>query len=120
MKAVVTEIGARALDEKEPMILLFGESATDALKEYSVIQKFQEKKFLEVKKGDLLKIDEQEYMIDCVGPFANENLNSISHVTLVFAEVPKEDAIVNGLYLTPDVFPTIKVGSIIEYMSRGV
>ncbi|MBO0474781.1 PTS system, glucitol/sorbitol-specific IIA component [Enterococcus sp. DIV0840] len=120
MKAVVTEIGVRALDEKEPMIILFGESTTEGLKEYSVIQKFQENQSLEVKKGDLLKIDEQEYTIDYVGPFANDNLNSIAHVTLVFTDVPKEDAIVNGLYLTPSAFPTIKVGSTIEYMSFGV
>ncbi|MBO0422845.1 PTS sorbitol transporter subunit IIA [Enterococcus plantarum] len=120
MKAVITEIGSRALDEKEPMIILFGESATEALKEYSVIQKFQEDQSLEVKKGDLLKIDDQEYTIDYVGSFANNNLKSIAHVTLVFADVPKEDAIVNGVYLTPKVFPTLKVGSTIEYISRGV
>ncbi|WP_430601930.1 PTS system, glucitol/sorbitol-specific IIA component [Enterococcus sp. DIV0724b] len=120
MKAVITEVGVRALDEKEPMIILFGESATEGLKEYSVIQKFQETQSLEMKKGDLLKIDEQEYTIDYVGPFANKNLNSIAHVTLVFAEVPKEDAIVNGLYLTPSIFPIINVGTIIEYVSRGV
>ncbi|WP_086312511.1 PTS system, glucitol/sorbitol-specific IIA component [Enterococcus sp. 7F3_DIV0205] len=120
MKAVVTEIGTHALDEKEPMVILFGETATDGLKEYSVIQKFQETQSLELKKGDLLKIDAKEYSINYVGSFANNNLNSIAHVTLVFADVPQEDAIVNGLYLTPSDFPTIKVGSIIEYVSRGV
>ena len=120
MKAIVTEIGVRALDEKEPMIILFGESATEGLKEYSVIQTFQETHTLELKKGDLLKIDKQEYTIDYVGPFANDNLNSIAHVTLVFADAPNDDAIVNGLYLTPNAFPTIKVGTTIEYVSRGV
>ncbi|MEI5989117.1 PTS glucitol/sorbitol transporter subunit IIA [Enterococcus crotali] len=120
MKAIVTEIGARALDEKEPMIILFGESATEGLKEYSVIQKFQEEQPLAMKEGDLLKVDEQEYTIDYVGPFANKNLNSIAHVTLVFDDIPKEDAIVNALYLTPRLLPTIHVGTIIEYISRGV
>lgn len=120
MKATVTEIGASALDEKEPMIILFGESATEGLKEYSVIQQFQETPSLNMKKGDLLKIDKQDYTIQYVGPFANDNLNSIAHVTLVFADVPEEDAIVNGLYLDPSAFPTIKVGSIIEYVSLGV
>ncbi|MGM0217597.1 PTS glucitol/sorbitol transporter subunit IIA [Enterococcus sp. AZ126] len=120
MKAIVTEIGARALDEKEPMIILFGESATEGLKEYSVIQKFQENQSIEMKQGDLLKIDEQEYTINHVGAFANDNLNSIAHVTLVFGDRPADDAIVNGLYLTPDDFPIIKVGSTIEYISRGV
>ncbi|MGX7244788.1 PTS glucitol/sorbitol transporter subunit IIA [Enterococcus quebecensis] len=120
MKAVVTEIGARALDEKEPMIILFGESATEGLKEYSVIQKFQGTQSLEMRKGDSLKIDKQEYKILYVGSFANNNLNSIAHVTLVFDNVPEEDAIVNGIYLTPNAFPTIKVGTTLEYISNGV
>lgn len=120
MKAVVTEIGVQALDEKEPMIILFGESATDSLKEYSVIQKFEETQSLDMKKGDRLKIDEQEYTIQYVGPFANKNLNSIAHVTLVFADGPKEDAIVNGLYLAPSKLPTINIGTIIEYITLGV
>ncbi|MBO0439528.1 PTS glucitol/sorbitol transporter subunit IIA [Candidatus Enterococcus ikei] len=120
MEAVVTEVGIQALDEKEPMIILFGESATEGLKEYSVIQKFQGTQSLEMKKGDRLKIDEQEYTLSYVGPFANNNLNSIAHVTLVFDDVPEEDAIVNGLYVTPSIFPTIKVGTIIEYVSLGV
>lgn len=120
MKAVVTEIGARALDEKEPMVILFGESATDSLKEYSVIQEFEETQSLDIKNGDLLKIDEQEYTIQYVGPFANNNLNSIAHVTLIFAELPEEDPIVNGLYLAPSKFPTINVGTRIEYIALGV
>lgn len=119
MKAVVTEFGARALDKKESMIILFGESATEGLKEHSVIQKFQGTHFLEMKQGDLLKIDEQEYTILYVGPFANNNLNSIAHVTLVFTDVPEEDAIVNGLYLAPNEFPAIKIGTIIDYVSLG-
>ncbi|MGX7127584.1 PTS glucitol/sorbitol transporter subunit IIA [Enterococcus wangshanyuanii] len=120
MKAVVTEIGAKALDEKEPMIILFGESATEGLKEYSVIQKFQDVQSLKLKQGDLLKIDEQEYTIRYVGSFANSNLNSIAHVTLVFVDVPEEDPIVNGLYLSPTILPKIQIGTTIEYVSSGV
>ncbi|MEI5992914.1 PTS glucitol/sorbitol transporter subunit IIA [Candidatus Enterococcus mansonii] len=120
MKAIVTEIGPQALDEKEPIIILFGESATEGLKEYSVIQKFQETQALEMKKGDQLKIDDKEYTITYVGSFANNNLNSIAHVTLIFDEVPKEEAIANGLYLSPSELPKIKVGTTIDYLSHGV
>jgi PTS system glucitol/sorbitol-specific IIA component len=115
MKAVVTEIGAHALDEKEPMIILFGESATEGLKEYSVIQKLQENEPFEIKAGGILKIDDQEYQIRHVGPFANANLNSIAHATLVFDEMPEEDGIVNGIYLSPQKLPVIQVGTVIEY-----
>lgn len=117
MKATVTEIGEHALDGKEPMIILFGERATDSLKEYSVIQKFEESGELDVKVGDQLKIDEIVYSVEHVGSFANANLNSISHVTLIFSEVPEEDAVVNGIYLSPTTVPTVKVGSVIEYIS---
>lgn len=119
MKAIVTEIGVRALDGKEPIIILFGEGATESLREYSVIQKFEENLPLELKKGDLLKVDGQEYTISYVGAFANNNLNSIAHVTLVFDDVPKEDPIVNGVYLSSDKLPAIEVGTVIEYLSLG-
>ena len=116
MKATVTEIGVHALDGKEPMIVLFGEGATESLRAYSVIQKFESSEKLEIKKGDQLKIDDTVYSVTQVGSFANANLNSIAHVTLVFDEVPAEDPVVNGLYLSPTVLPEINVGSTIEYI----
>lgn len=119
MKAVIKEIGSHAFDGTEKMIILFGETATEALKEYSVIQGFEEKAPLELTVGDLIRIDEQEYTITEVGPFANSNLNSISHSTLVFEAAPEEDVIVNGLYLEPYELPQIEVGSIIEYVVHG-
>lgn len=117
MKATVTEIGKHALDGKEPMIILFGERATESLREYSVIQKFEGSEELGMKIGDQLKIDDTVYQVEHVGSFANANLNSISHVTLVFSEVPEEDAVVNGIYLSPNIVPEIKVGSTIDYIS---
>lgn len=120
MKALVTEIGKHALDGKEPLIILFGENATEALKEYSVIQRIEENTSLAIKANDQLKIGEKEYTINYVGSFANSNLNSIAHVTLVFSEVPKEDAIANGLYLSPFDLPIIETGTTIEYISHGV
>lgn len=119
MKALVTDIGSQALDGKEPMIILFGEGATEHLKKYSVIQQFQEKTTLNLTKGDYLKIGDQRYTIQEVGAFANSNLNSISHVTLVFSEVPKEDPIMNGIYLSPSTMPKIAVGTTIDYLSNG-
>ncbi|MHC5229938.1 PTS glucitol/sorbitol transporter subunit IIA [Enterococcus sp. LJL99] len=120
MRAIVTEVGQHALDGKEPLIILFGENATEALKEYSVIQKFEAEETLAIKENDQLRIGEKEYTISHVGSFANSNLSSISHVTLVFSEVPKEDPIANGLYLSPFDLPTVEEGTTIEYISHGV
>lgn len=119
MKSVIIEIGPHALGGSEPMIILFGETATEGLKEHAVIQKFQELGTIEIKAGDTLKIANQSYSVDFVGAFANDNLNSISHVTLVFSEVPQENAIMNGLYLSPHELPTILVGTTIDYISAG-
>lgn len=115
MKAVITEIGAQALSGSEPILILFGENATPALREYSAIQKFEESVSLTMKAGDQLIIDGKSYKITYVGSFANKNLNSIAHVTLVFDEVPKTDPIVNALYLSGSTVPEIKVGTEIEY-----
>ena len=119
MKAMVTEVGAHALDGKEAMLILFGEGATESLREYSVIQAFEDKTKITVKKGDRVKIDDAVYTVEQVGSFANANLNSIAHVTLVFAPVPDEDPVVNGLYLSPTIYPTLQVGSTIEYLLEG-
>ena len=40
MQATVTEIGKHAIDDSEKMIILFGETATDTLKQHAVIQSF--------------------------------------------------------------------------------
>lgn len=119
MKALITEIGPHALGGSEPMIILFGETATEGLKEHAVIQKFQETETLEMKAGDTLKIGDKTYTINFVGSFANDNLNSISHVTLVFSDVPQENVIMNGLYLSPYELPKITVGTSIDYISAG-
>jgi PTS system glucitol/sorbitol-specific IIA component len=120
MRAVIKAIGSQALSEAEKIIILFGETATDTLKEYSVIQDFEQKEPIQLTAGDKIKIDEQSYTITQVGAFANENLNSISHCTLVFDAVPKDDSIMNGIYLTPYELPKIKKGSVIEYLTKGV
>ncbi|AIM25257.1 PTS glucitol/sorbitol transporter subunit IIA [Melissococcus plutonius] len=123
MQALVTEIGKYALTEDEPMIILFGETATQTLREYSVIQKFKEPvQPIILKPGDFIRINQKKYTICYVGPIANENLSSISHVTLVFDKTPEseENAIANGLYLSPYELPTLSIGSIIEYENENV
>lgn len=119
MKAVITEIGTQAINHSDAMIILFGENATEMLKKYSVIQRFETPEKQIIAAGDRIKIGEKMYTIDYVGSFANNNLASISHVTLVFSEVPEEDPIVNGIYLTPKELPELQVGTVIEYLTAG-
>ena len=69
----------------------------------------------ELKEGDKIFFDEQEYTITQVGPLANENLQTMGHVTAVFKEVAAEDEMANALYLEPFHLPTIKEGTVITY-----
>lgn len=113
-RSQIISIGSQAISE-EPLLLLFDSTATASLKEYSLIQEWEETGALELKTGDVVKVDEQRYTIDYVGPLANQNLKDIGHVTFVFDAVPTEDQIANGLYLTPHRLPEVKVGTIITY-----
>lgn len=120
MKATVVAIGKEAFSDKVPMVILFGETATEELKKYSVVQKLEKEETFYIKKGDCLKIDDSVYTINYVGDVANDNLNSIAHVTLIFSEVPDTDRLANGLYLSPHILPPFKLNTQIEYLSLGV
>lgn len=115
MKSVVKSIGEQAISEKEPLLILFDESATDELKKFSVVQAFEgeSRKALEV--GSSISFDEQNYTVTQVGPIANKHLQSMGHVTVVFKETAEEDQLANALYVAPFILPEIKTGTIITY-----
>lgn len=114
-KSVVKSIGEQAISKKEPIIILFDESATEGIKNFSVIQSFEEKDNKELKAGDKLFFDNQEYQIKQVGPLANKNLQEMGHVTVVFKEAEGDDDLANALYVEPYIFPEIKEGTVITY-----
>lgn len=120
VKAKIVEIGKEAFSDNAPIVILFGETATEELKKYSIVQKLEKEENFHIKKGDCLKIDNHCYTIDYVGNVANDNLNSIAHVTLIFSEVPTVDRMANGLYLSPHTLPCFKINTQIEYLSSGV
>ncbi|MFS7002080.1 PTS glucitol/sorbitol transporter subunit IIA [Carnobacterium maltaromaticum] len=112
----VTSIGPQAISEQDPIIILFGEEATEDIRQVSVIQAFEDgREMIELKKGQTIKFDNQSYTIEAVGSLAVDNLNSIGHITLSFTEVPAEDMLGNGIYLSPQELPTISVGTKISY-----
>ncbi|MBO1300825.1 MULTISPECIES: PTS glucitol/sorbitol transporter subunit IIA [unclassified Enterococcus] len=114
-QATITEIGTSAINPEESMLILFDQSATSALRDYTIIQEFSTKENFSLETNDWISFDHQEYTIEHVGPLANENLTTVGHVTLVFEEPPKGDKIVNGIYLSPYQLPEINVGTIINY-----
>lgn len=114
----VTEIGKSAINQKDPIVILFGEQATEELRTVSVIQDFNEsdQERIDLEKGDKISFDGRAYTILEVGSLANENLKTIGHATLNFSSVPKEDKLANGIYLEPFDLPKFKVGTKIDYI----
>ena len=112
----VTAIGENAISKKDPMIILFGEQATEEIRTVAIIQSFEkEKETVKLKPGQKISFDEKIYTIKTVGSLANENLNTIGHVTLSFSEVPEDDRIESGIYLTPYELPELTIGTKISY-----
>ncbi|MGY3749825.1 PTS glucitol/sorbitol transporter subunit IIA [Vagococcus acidifermentans] len=119
LTSIVREIGPQALDAKDKMLILFDDKATDMLKQFSVIQKFNSDEPVDLTVGDKIMFDRQAYTIKHVGPVANEHLNSMGHVSLVFGKVPEEDLLANGLYLEPFELPVVNEGTVISYSQNG-
>ena len=112
----VTAIGENAISKKDPMIILFGEQATEEIRTVAIIQSFEkEKETVKLKPGQKISFDEKIYTIKTVGSLANENLNTIGHITLSFSEVPGDDRIESGIYLSPHELPEVSVGTKITY-----
>lgn len=122
-QAEVISIGNDAIDDQEPMVILFDEHATTAIQNVALIQRFMDeaaKKQLTLTTDSAVIINQQPYTITYVGALVNPNLNSIGHVALVFGPTPQEDQLQSGLYLTPAVagvpaVPEFKVGTQITY-----
>lgn len=116
-KATVIEIGNKAIDHTEPLLLFFGEGVTQGLQEYAIIQKIEDPKKVKVAVGDKIAFGEEIYHVTYVGQFANRNLQEIEHVFFVFAEEPHEGKLGSSIYLTPAKLPNISKGMTITYQA---
>ena len=118
MQSKVIQIGEKAIDIKEPMIILFDDSATPPLQEVSVIHRFVEpQEWFELADGDRILFDDQEYRISYVGSHVLKNLQSIGHTTMIFKNWD-EERLETSIYLTPYVLPAITDGTTITYKKK--
>ncbi len=118
LKSTIKAIGANALSPKDQMVILFGDKATDALRDVSVIQEFADpkaQKTMNVKVGDHLYINGIKFRVAGVGSLTNPNLQQIGHATLVFKPVPSVDQLANAIYLTPTAKPVFAEGTELVY-----
>lgn len=118
IKSEVVAIGPNAISKNEPMVILFDETASERLREVSVIQRFENdaKKNYDLAVGSKITIDDQVYEVKYLGELVESNLTTIGHTVLNFKPLPeKEHLQENVLYLEPHVMPVIKEGTQIVY-----
>ena len=75
--STIKKIGKKAIDNKDGMVILFGEGANKDLEDVSVIQKFSDETPVNgfvFKKGDTITVDGQTYVANYVGPMVESNM----------------------------------------------
>ncbi|EAE3609055.1 PTS sorbitol transporter subunit IIA [Listeria monocytogenes] len=100
--------------EEEKIVILFGPTATNELREISVIHEFQDVPNNALNKGNTLLIGEQEYTIEEVGSDANKNLEELGHISVYFRSGQNE-VLPGAVVVSPEVFPTMTIGDSIQF-----
>ncbi|EGP9128676.1 PTS glucitol/sorbitol transporter subunit IIA [Listeria monocytogenes] len=100
--------------EEEKIVILFGPTATNELREISVIHEFQDVPNNALTKGNTLLIGEQEYIIEEVGSDANKNLEELGHISVYFRSGQNE-VLPGAVVVSPEVFPTMTIGDSIQF-----
>lgn len=122
MQSTVIQIGKDAIDKDDPVIILFDETATEALQKVSVIQRFeetdqQEEQWTDLRRGDAVLFDEQEYTVAFIGSSVHENLRSLGHTTFIFKN-EGETPLDTSIYLAPYKLPAVMDGTTITYKTK--
>lgn len=114
-QSIAKEIGPLVESFKaENLVILFGPSAPNELKEVSVIHEEKQTMEIPLKEGGKFSVDDQVYTIDRVGSQANDNLKELGHISVYFSE-PDEGILPGAILVSPSSVPTFKEGSIITF-----
>jgi len=114
MKAQIIEIGPKAIGDNEAILIFFNETATELLKEYTIIQRFVDDNWEELVIGDKISFGEQVYTITHLGKNVLDQLRDLGHVSFFFGEAPKEE-LINAITLKEEKLPEISQGMNITY-----
>jgi glucitol/sorbitol PTS system EIIA component len=111
-QTIVKEIGAMTQAfEDDKIVILFGMEAPAELKEISFLHQVEHGGDNEaIKEGGSLLIDGQEFVIEKVGTAANENLQTLGHISIYFSE-PEGEVLPGAVFASPHTFPVIQEGS---------
>ena len=94
------------------MFIIFKDNAPEELKDYCYIH-LENDLISEIKGGDILFIDEEQYYVTAVGEAVNNNLNELGHITLNFTG-QSVSPVAGTLMLEKKEIAPIKNGTIIK------
>lgn len=100
--ATIKQIGEKAVENKDGMVILFGDGANDDLASVSVIQKFDQETPVNgfvFKKGDTITVDGETFVAAYVGPMVESNMKALGHATLFFVRKLPKAPLANSVYL---------------------
>lgn len=116
-KTTIVEIGAMAAEfESEKMLILFGSEAPAGLKDfcYNIQAKPLEQ---EIKAGDQIVFDRNEYEITAIGTTANETFRQLYHMTIKFDGKNTPD-LPGTMHVAGENFPKLSLGTTIALKEK--
>lgn len=119
MKSVILRIGKDAVSPDEPILVFFGENATEAIRDVSILQRFEKEiSSFVFHIGDEIHFGNQIYKVSYVGENVGANLVTLGHVTFVFDEFDPNHFLETSVYLTPHRLPVLEIGMTVEYVTK--
>lgn len=109
-KSEILEVGALVPDFKEEnLVVLFDETAPEELRDISVIHRFEKQPTNAFQEGKKLLFGDKEYTIQKVGEDANQNFESLGHISIYFKE-EVDELLPGAVLVSPSEFPELNVG----------
>lgn len=100
--------------EEEMLLVLFGPTATNELKQICVVHEFVEKPSNLLKHGGKMKIGNVEYTITHVGDAANKNFEELGHISIYF-RTGENEVLPGAIIAEPEIFPIIQEGDSVYF-----
>ncbi len=101
----------------EGILVFFGPAAPEELHEFAIITADADLA-APVEVGDLVRIDDREFPVLCVGPVANENLVGLGHLVVKFNGLT-EPELPGDVSLPAVEAPILAVGTQISIVAGG-
>lgn len=111
----IVEIGSLVEEFKqENLLVLFGKDAPPELADISVLHVPEEDNGHKLVEGSTLSISKDEYYIVQVGSEANENFDTLGHVSIYFSDDENTEILPGAILVTPSHFPELALNEKIK------